>query len=194
MSDGYRWPRAGDTPFAEGEWHLNACLGFTRDQWFGLTEGFRRAGDVLVQQAIDKRSDLDFLIYPIAFLYRQAIELSLKHVVTVGSQLLDQEPGVKWHHDLAPLWTRCRGLIEEIFPDEPKADLDAVGEVVDQFVARDPRSTSFRYPDPNAAPERIDVLNLGEVVNRTFALLDACASQIREYQQAKWEMAREFTP
>jgi hypothetical protein len=194
MSDKYPWPRAGDALFAEGDWTLNACRGWSHDQWFGISEGFRRAGDVLVQRCIDHRSDLDFLIHPIVFNYRQAIELALKHVWVVGSQLLDRDVTVPKKHDLAMLWTRCRELIEEIFSGEPTTDLDAVGEVINQFAARDPNSTTFRYPDPGAPSERIDVCNFGEVVNRAFALLDACASQIREYQQAKWEMAREYSP
>jgi hypothetical protein len=194
MSDEYPWPREGDVLFSEGDWQLNACVGWTHFQWFGISEGYRRAGELLVQQAIDHRSDLDFLVYPIVLVYRHSIELALKHVWTVGSQLLDQDPTFPKKHDLVLLWTRCRALIEQIFPGEGTADLDAVGEVIDQFATRDPNSVAFRYPNPNAASERIDVRNFGEVVNRAFALLDACASQIREYQQAKWEMARESAP
>jgi hypothetical protein len=138
-------------------------------------------------------------IYPIVFLYRQAIEIALKHLIWTGSRLLDQETPVPTHHRLVPLWRQCRPIIEQVWPEGPKKDLNAVGEVLDQFEARDPISTVFRYPVTKEGRvslpkrERINIGNFAEVANRVLSLLDGCACGICEYLQCKWEMEREYS-
>jgi hypothetical protein len=143
-------------------------------------------------------SNQDYLIYPIVFLYRQAIEVSLKHLLMKGSQLLDREPVIPKHHRLLPLWQQCRPIIEKVWPDGPKQDLEAVGEVLVQFEARDPVSTVFRYPVDTSGQaslprnERIDIRNFAEVANRILSLMDACCCGFGEFLQYKWEMEREY--
>lgn len=137
----------------------------------------------------DTQRDQDFLIYPIVFMYRQAVEVSLKHLIWMGTQLVGQPAELPIHHRLVPLWRRCRPIIERVWPDGPKQDLEAVGEVLDQFEARDPTSTVFRYPVTKeglaslSASERIDICNFAEVANRVFSLLDSCASGFSDYLQ-----------
>jgi len=204
MDAEFSWPRAGDVLFSgDGDW-FNACVGWTRDQWVGYIEGYKLAADLLVQHVADEQRNQDFLIYPIVFLYRQAVEVSLKHLIWVGSQLQDKRPEQKPkpNHLLVQLWRQCRPIIEDVWPDGPKQDLDAVGTVLDQFEARDPNSTVCRYPVTKegraslSVNERIDIRNFAEVVNGVLALLDGCACEFSEYLQNKleyeWEMEREY--
>jgi hypothetical protein len=197
MSVELPWPRAGDELFSnDGGW-FNACVGWDRDHWFGYIEGYKLAAELLVQHVIDETRNQDLLIYPIVFLYRQAVELALKHLIWLGSQLQGQRPELPMHQRLVPLWRQCRSIIEEVWPAGPRQDLDAVGAVLDQFEARDPISTVFRYPVTKegrsslSVSERFDILNLAEVANRVLALLDSCACGFSEYLQYKWDMERE---
>ncbi len=138
MTDETRWPRKGDVLFTDDGDILNACVGWTREQWDLYAEGYRRGAEVLVQHVRATRADQDFLIYPIVFLYRQAIEVALKRLMWKGSQLLDRDFVMPNHHRLLPLWQQCRPIIEQVWPKGPKEDLNAVGEVLKQFEARDP--------------------------------------------------------
>ncbi len=198
MNNELPWPHAGDKLFADGGDWFNACVGWSHNQSFGYIEGYKRAADLLVQHVADEQRDQDFLIYPIVFLYRQAVEVSLKHLIWVGCQLQDKRPELPKHHRLVPLWRQCRLIIEEVWPDGPRQDLDAVGAVLDQFEARDPVSTAFRYPvtkegrASHSVSERIDIRNFAEVANRMLSLLDGCATGFSEYLQHKWEMEREY--
>jgi hypothetical protein len=130
------------------------------------------------------------------FSYRQAVEVSRKHLIWVGTQLLDLKAELPTHHKLVPLWRQCRPILEKVWPGGPKQDLDAVGAVLDQFEARDPGSTVFRYPVTKegraSLPVRrhIDILNFGEVANRVLSRLDACAWGLQEYLQNKARKAR----
>jgi len=195
------WPRAGDVLFSEApDWWHNACVGRSKEQWYGYIEGYKQAANILVRQVVETRSDQDFLVFPIVFLFRQAVELSLKHLLFKGNQLLDRTPVARIRHKLVPLWEECRPIVEEVWPAGPKQDLDAVGEVLRQFEERDPGSTAFRYPvdtSGNASlpvSERINLRNLSDVANRALALLESCACGIGEYLEYKreneWDRAR----
>jgi hypothetical protein len=93
MTEEMPWPRKGDILFDAGsDWWHNACVGWSRDQWMGYAEGYKLAADLLVQHVVDTRSKQDFLVYPIVFLYRQALEVALKHLLLQGFQLLKWTP------------------------------------------------------------------------------------------------------
>jgi hypothetical protein len=199
MTDEFPWPRLGDVLFTHGDdWH-NACIGWTHGQWSAYAEGYKRAAEILVQHVVEAQRDHNFLIYPIVFLYRQAIEISLKHLIWTGCQLVDRRQSIPAHHRLVPLWQQCRAIIEQVWPGGPKQDLDAVSEVMDQFEARAPVSTVFRYPFTKEgraslpANGLINIPNFAEVANRVISLLDGCACGFSEYLQSKWEMEREFS-
>lgn len=187
MSEETPWPRKGDTLFSNrGDW-WNACIAWSGPEWHGYAEGYRLGAELLVRQVGETFSKQDYLVYPIIFLYRQALEVSLKHLLLKGCDLLDQEPVRANHHRLVALWRHCRPMIEEVWPDGSKEELDAVGEVLAQFEAKDPGSTVFRYPVTTAGEksiagsEKIDILNFAEVAERTFAFLDACGGAFSQY-------------
>src|SRR4051812_27294719 len=157
MSEDHHWPCVGDVLFsADGGW-FNACVGWTCDQWVGYAEGYRRAAEILVQHIADTERDQDVLVYPIVFMYRQAIEISLKRLIVIGTQLIDRPTEVPRHHRLVLLWRQCRPIIEEVWPDGPKEDLDVVGAVLEDFEALDPISTVFRYPVNNEGQASLSV-------------------------------------
>jgi len=146
----------------KGDW-FDACLGWTQDQWFGYAEGYKRAADLITQHILHTERDQDFLIFPIVFLYRQAIEIALKHLIYTGKQLTNLSPGVPAHHRLTALWEIGRPIIEKVWPDGPKQDLKAVTDVLQQFEFKDPTSTLFRYPitkDGNASFLRNERMNI----------------------------------
>lgn len=193
------WPRDGDILFLDGaDWWHNACVGWSREEWDGYAEGYRRAGNLLVQHVSETQANQDYLIYPIVFLYRQAIEVALKHLLFKGTQLLDRGTNIPKNHRLVPLWHQCRKIIEEVWPGGSKEELDAVGEMLLQFDGRDPTSTVFRYPvntlgQPSLPDnERINIRNFSEVANRVYALLDAGCCGVTDYLQMKAEMEREY--
>lgn len=194
MDSTFPWSQKNDVLFSDSkEWWQNACVGWTRDAWTGYSEGYWRAADLLVQHSLENQSCQDFLVYPVVFLYRQALEVTLKHLLHIGNQLLNRSSAIPMQHQLLPLWQRCRTILEEIWPEGAKGDLDAVESILREFDARDPRSTTFRYPvqkDGSVSlpdSERIDLRNLSEVANRTYAILDACGTGVNELLQSKWE-------
>jgi hypothetical protein len=66
------WPAPGAALFTDipPDWHNVACVNWSRDDWPGYIEGFRRAARYLVLQVDKTGRDQDFLVFPILFLYR----------------------------------------------------------------------------------------------------------------------------
>jgi len=199
MTDESPWPRRGDQLFTDDEdWMNNACLGWSRDEWDAYGEGYKRAADILVLHVMETQQGQDYLVFPVVFLYRQYLEVRLKHLLRDGFRLHDISEGLPGTHRLMAVWQRCRPLIEQVWPEGPRQDLDAVQEVIEQFDRKDPGSTAFRYPvdrDGNRSlptKERLNLRQMAEVMERTAALLDACSTGFQEYLQNKWDAETEY--
>ena len=77
---------------------------------FGISaKGYKLAADILADYVAETGNDYDYLVNPVAFLYRQYLELRLKDIIIVGSRL----SGMPIHfgsksdfltHDLIRLW------------------------------------------------------------------------------------------
>lgn len=96
----------------------NACLQFPHsgDQMFEpYAEAFRRAGRTLFEKNFlpETRNDLDAL--PMAFLYRQSVELALKAIVRMANKILDlrRQPllTVRKTHELTMLLGDCKPAV-----------------------------------------------------------------------------------
>lgn len=186
-------------PAPDPDWYLNACVHIGGDNWDIYAEGYKRAGDILVQYVIDNNWDQDFLVYPIAFLYRQYLELRLKELIYVSSRLLDQYASIPREHDLVLLWRKARPNIEEVWRDsQTKSDLDAVEDRLKELSDVDRRSDAFRYPeDVQGAPTlsgvvHINLKQLRDVIQGISHALDGSSIGMGEYLNVKNEMMAEY--
>ena len=172
----FRWPQSGDDPFDVDEEHGNhAALeenDFTR--FVLMFEGYKRSADALVDQALQDWREADFLIYPILFLYRHALELNLKYIINVYGRNVGVDP--IWNsHDFQVLWPRFLKVLEEFGTDDPDNADQIVGGVVAQFGNIDPGSFSHRYPCDrfgNAIPlvqDRVNLEMLKDVMDGVFS-------------------------
>ena len=192
----YFWPEPGDQLFQLGLGKHVACVGFRKGDWYPYIQGYKRAADTLVAHLVDQnRYEVDFLVFPIAFLYRQCIELQLKVVINDGNDFLDKPYTMKPTHKLDVLWTQCREIIQAIWPEEnPSETLDAVEELLKEFSKADPTSTAFRYPVKNngnpelSAIEHIDIEHLARNAAKIYNLLNASNTAIQRMADEKLEM------
>ncbi|GMU82306.1 MAG: hypothetical protein AMXMBFR47_21770 [Planctomycetota bacterium] len=139
-------------PFvAHADWENNACtssygwLDFDR-----MAEYYLRSATALVECMERDHAVLDVHIYATCFLYRQALELSLKSLAWKADYIRDGRRTVKdKHHDLCELWgkvkTETRRLLASDFPLNT-GEVAEVDEFLIKFQKHDPSSFAFRYP------------------------------------------------
>jgi hypothetical protein len=144
------WPTVEDSLFLAADHWTGATIGTRWQSWPEYAHGYHGAAQVLIEHIKADRRQLDYLAFPIFFLYRHSFEAYLKHIIWVGRQLDgdSSEKPVPGHHNLVKLWDEARRLIERHWgPDGTRAeDLDGAGSILGQFEERDPTATAFRYP------------------------------------------------
>lgn len=144
-------PRKEDVLFrTDSEFsQANARIHAAGDPGYAYARGYRIGARELALQVLKTEWEQDFLVFPIAFLYRHHIELTLKRLIVLGSFLADQmltdvEKKHLQMHRLDLLWNVFRRLLVAVY-DLPKKDLDGIESYVAQLNAVDPQSQSFRY-------------------------------------------------
>lgn len=181
------------------DWYMNACLHISGGNWDIYAMGYKRAGDILVQYVADNNWGHDFLVYPIAFLYRQYLELRLKELIFVSSRLLDQDARILKTHNLVSLWRQARPNIEAVWPDsETKGQLNAVEDRLKELCDIDSGSYAFRYPEDGKGTTtltgmvHINLKQLRDVIQGISHILDGSSIGMGEYLNAKHEMMAEY--
>lgn len=188
------WPQSGDKLFVSTEGAENAWLKWRGDdKWFAYAEGYRKAADLLAKQSSIDSSEIDFLVYPIGFLYRHYLELRLKSLIIVGLEVLGKRHEFRKNHDIEELWKKTRAVLQEVWPNGSKTDLDNVDACIHEFAHTDPISEAFRYPTTKdgkqtlANLKHIDLANLSKVMERLSGLLDSALDGMLEMLSTKCE-------
>lgn len=188
-------PKKGEQLFRSNiDWWHNACLNYCPDALDMYALGYKHAGDFLAQHVIKTRRHQDVLVYPLVFLYRQYLELRLKELIKAGSLLIDKSQSYPKHHKIDVLWKQCRKILEEAYPEDCSADLNAVEDCIKQFSEYDPSSTAFRYPTDKKGKKslpgltHINLKNFSEIMENLASLLDGASTGISCYLDMKWDM------
>lgn len=173
------WPRQGDKLFVSGNGRKAAYLWRSGSGFSQYAIGYKDAADALVDRTLETECGADLVFYPIAFLYRQYLELRLKQLLITGGHVVYYESKLAHGHDLRRHWAEVRKILEFVWPDSQAEEMDALGECIEELCQLDPNSMSFRYPvDKVGRPTlsglgQADLENLKSVMGRISSFLDA---------------------
>ncbi len=170
-----------------------------KSSWNSYSMGYKTAADDLVDSYGSKYPYFwELHLSPICFLYRHAIELSIKLLYLHCQQVIDK-PISKSHdkilldHKLLPLWDlACHQmkLIVSLAPMNISLRLERVAE----FTALDPFSIAFRYPTDKKGKGtlptglEIDLVTLKEGMDALFTAIAGCDDWVEHYADIKKEM------
>lgn len=178
---GVPWPKVGDRAFAQAARPVdgvNFALNGLGKSW-KMMDGYKMAGDHLVERALANFGERDRLVFPILFTYRHFIELSLK-------VLIDRfGPGhgvpANWNtHKLMELWGLLRATFLAHGFEKPGEEEAVVEAIISEFDHLDPLSSSFRYPrdrhgEPLLLPrDEFDLRRLAEAMQKLESYFMAC--------------------
>jgi hypothetical protein len=143
------WPDVPRICFGPGHpTTLNARVGWvqsTPHDMHGYMEGYRRAAATLFEQTAESQGSPDYVVFPIAFLWRNHIELALKEIIAVGRQVAGEPWGFPAHHRLLTLWSEAKPHVVKC-GDPGAPELANVEANISEFEKIDPGSDGFRYP------------------------------------------------
>ena len=189
-SPAYAWPDVPRIAFGAGpDGDLNACVGWALSRHGDVTsylEGSRKAA-IATLAAVEDGASPDYLVFPLAFLWRHHLELALKDVIATGQALNGEEHGVPKTHRLSELWNRAKRHIEPLGPDGAP-ELANVELGILEFEQIDPGSDEFRYPLDRkgngslpTAPEWVDVRRLHEAMIALSNFFSGARSEIARH-------------
>src|SRR5262249_30470420 len=133
-------------------------------------------------------------LFPVIFLYRQFLELTLKDLIRQALNCLDRSPAFPQTHKLDDLWRAFRGLLDELDMDDDSDEMKQIGRLIDEFCAVDPMSQAFRYrEDRKGNPSlpgmaTIDVANVRAVIQKISVMLDGADEALHQHQLWRSEM------
>ncbi len=157
---------------------------FTNPGWIGYVEGYKTAADHLYEHCIKHHQDT--VVYPVVFLYRMHIELSMKWIISLLDQLYGLNLPIKRTHPLDEIWVTIE---QAILSNRPYAKGTTYNEKINKCIklinGLDNKSTAFRYP-PNELVdvdiehyEQFDLKTYHDILTRASIELDTIASQLQ---------------
>lgn len=151
----------------------SVTFGFARDKsaWKMYVAGYFNAARALLEGPPD-RFFLMFAIYPVLFLYRHYIELEIKSLIMMSSEVLQKAgPDFGNDHDLLSLW----GKFTRMLPAGHSALQNAtnIARILQEFTTLDPKSMDTRYglrrdlqTSSVGTPVDISISNLKQTMDR----------------------------
>jgi hypothetical protein len=89
-----------------------------------MQSGCKNAADILILQAEENAQQrfvqMNFLVYPIAFLYRQYCKLRLKEIILLGNRLDNKPVSIPPHQRIDTLWSSARSYVKATSPSIPR--------------------------------------------------------------------------
>lgn len=138
------WPKDGDRLFVEFALAYDApVVRDPRERFYRMPMGYKRAGDILIDQAATVVVDRCNIIYAALFCYRQSIELFLKRLIEEFGNGKVYSP--KNTHELSRLWERFMCIVNERASSE-SLGLSAAQKLVAEMHEADQKSDGFRFP------------------------------------------------
>jgi hypothetical protein len=163
----------GHSKYSEG-WHL-------------YEHGYKQAADMLCQKTLDE-GPVHTLVFPIVFLYRHYIELSLKLLLLDASRFMADVSEPQHNHDLRTLWKEARKILPAVWPEVQPEQVEAAEACIIEMSEHDPGSMAFRYPFDKKSDlhleklHSVDLRNLKDVMdgigNFLWCLGEAIAQQL----------------
>ena len=169
------WPQQGDrlfVPGGAGALHAHVL----REPFPFPVEGYKRAGDILVQWLRENSRD-DALVFPVAFCYRQYMEVRLKEIIVLLDRLHGIDKKYTNTHDLSALWSKLLDKIDKNDYHNEKEAFEAVGECIAEFHRIDSRGTGFRYKE-HMDISQIDLHNLQSIMDKIAIFLDSLTDML----------------
>lgn len=192
------WPKGDEVLFkSDADWKSNACLNMPRPSFSLIAEGYYLSANLSAEYVVQNGREQDHLVYPITFCYRQYLELALKELIQKGRRLLSEPGDYVKRHELDRLWNTAKPILMKVWPEGPRADLEAVERILLEFQRVDPKSDAFRFPEgvngeqPLAGLTHINIRNLANVMERLYNFFGGSVMGISTYLSDMLEMQHE---
>jgi len=179
-------------------WDLNACVGTNGGPYdlHAYAQGYFRAGERIAESLVADHSLIDLTVYPLAYVYRHAVELSLKSLIFALPRIWDEKASVRFTHKLLDNWKIVRGYLQRDPTFDPNGLLPLIDRILHDFLEIDPTGQAFRFPtarDDSLFLLETSVINI-KVMSESMSILAEAFDFWRWGADCLWENKCEMGP
>lgn len=153
--------------------------------YHGMSVQYKDAADALVEHVENRRFSKhpEFLLFPIAYLYRHSLELMLKSLVeTISESGSIEMPNLAKSHNLATLWNLIKPELINRWPSGNVKILNNVEGLLNDFQKIDKSGQSLRYHKTKEGkgvteklPRIIRLELMKDAFSEIYNLLEGCS-------------------
>jgi hypothetical protein len=185
------WPTVADSLFRTGEdWNNEALFSPPLAGYLSYANSYKEAADCLVSSIETGFLKPDLVCYPILYLYHHWLELILKGIILLDCEYKATDcPYEKHEHNVDTLWSKCRPILEETFPEGDKRETDAVERFIKQIASVDRSGELSKYPELQKGgrsfekPVQLNLRNLREIASRVDCFLSTSYDALDDLNQ-----------
>ena len=130
-------------------WHMNACVGHNGGpyDYESYGDGYLRAAIAMIPSIESHKNPVDIMVYPIAYCFRHAIELYLKHFSETLPRLWGETGEAKPTHKLLDNWEIVKAyLLRDREFSHGNNSVEQFENILKDLVQIDPSGEIFRFP------------------------------------------------
>ena len=200
------WPTRGKQLFVEGgnpDEFSHIGWGDMLTQFNGYASGYKFAADQLIEKFTPtvQHNILDTILFPICFLYRQYLELTMKSILLQYSEITASEIKEIFkniNHNLPQMWNNIKPILSNSELKLDGKDILIVEEYINQFHRMDKSSYNFRYPVTKelatnfTSEKRINLPNLRIRMDELESFFIGCMGMLDQISGLKNTQTEEF--
>lgn len=186
-----------------GEYYGQSIIGWKYESlaFYPFIEGYIESANY-IHDFIVKNIKNNELFFPMCYLYRNGIELSLKRILIEDCNINTNKAAKiirKKKHSVLGLWNSIKDeIVSNANATEDDKTLQNVEKYINQLHILDQTSDKFRYPvDKNLnmhfqTIKKFDISNVSLCFKELFSFLDAADSMLSQIREFEADMEREM--
>lgn len=187
-----------------GSYYGQSVLGYSysRNRFSPFVESYTESAKCLLDFVADNKSEKETLLFPICYLYRNAIELALKEILFEESSY-DYQSALrkisKSKHKILGLWNSIKGDIgRHANAPENDSNLNNAEKYINQLNDFDSAADKFRYPTNKylelhfKKAKKLDINNVAEFFGQLAYFLQGVCLMMSHQNDMQAEMEAEY--
>lgn len=187
-----------------GDYYSQSVIGYkyNSEEYYKHIKAYTECAEQLYKSINKEQRLKKTLFFPMCYLYRNAVELSLKRILFEESSFSIEETLKYMHnkkHSIHAIWKKIKDEIIK-HADAPKNDktIDNVERYITQLHNFDGASDKFRYPIDKhlqvyfSRQKKFDISNVNKFFLELLVFLDAVDGMMSEHNKWKVEMEAEY--
>lgn len=168
---------------------------FSKFDFYPYINGYTESANYIRQFILKNNSEELFL--PMCYIFRNAIELSLKRILIENTVFEDNEVMKiikRKKHSVLGIWNKIKSTIEECSPSKEDTTIDEAEKYIILLQNFDSSSSKFRYPIDKDMKFHfkdtitLDIDNVAKCFNELLNFLDGVNSMLSELREWQIEM------